>query len=46
MVFDISMGVRRDNLELKREIDAALQKRADDIRRVLTDYGVPLVDSP
>jgi len=46
MVFDISMGVRRDDLELKREVDAALQKRAGDIQQVLIDYGVPLVDAP
>ena len=46
MVFDISMGVRRDNLQLKREVDAALRKRAEEIRKVLTDYGVPLIDRP
>ncbi|MBA3511150.1 hypothetical protein [Sphingomonas sp.] len=46
MVFDISMGVRRGNLELKREVEAALQKRSADIRRVLLDCGVPLVEAP
>jgi len=44
MVFDISMGVRRDDLALRRELDAALAKRSADIRKVLNDYGVPLVD--
>jgi mxaJ protein len=44
MVYDISMGVRRDDVALKREVEAALARRAADIRRVLLDYGVPLVD--
>lgn len=44
MVFDISMGVRRTDIALRRELDAALAKRAADIRAVLTSYGVPLVD--
>ena len=46
MEFDISMGVRRDDLALRRELDQALTRRAADIRKVLTDYGVPLVDGP
>jgi mxaJ protein len=46
MVFDISMGVRRDNLMLRRELDAALVKRATDIKAVLSSYGVPLVKAP
>lgn len=45
MVFDISMGVRRDDVALRRELDAALTKRAADIRAVLTEYGVPLLDT-
>jgi mxaJ protein len=44
MVFDISMGVRRDDVALRRELDTALKKRAAEIQAVLTDYGVPLVD--
>jgi mxaJ protein len=43
MVYDISMGVRRTDLALRREIEWALQKRAADIRAVLADYGVPLL---
>jgi mxaJ protein len=46
MVFDISMGVRRDDVGLRRQLDAALAKRASDIRAVLTNYGVPLLDTP
>lgn len=46
MVFDISMGVRRDDVALRRELDAALTKRAADIRALLGDYGVPLLETP
>ena len=44
MVFDVSMGVRRTDVALKREVEAALAKRAADIRQILLSYGVPLVD--
>jgi mxaJ protein len=44
MLFDISMGVRRSEPELRRQVDAALVKRAAEIRAVLRDYGVPLLD--
>jgi mxaJ protein len=41
MVFDISMGVRRDDLAFRNEIDAALADRRADIDAVLAEYGVP-----
>ena len=44
MVFDISMGVRRTDLALKREVEAALQRRSSEIRSVLNEYGVPFAD--
>ena len=44
MVFDSSMGVRRENIMLRRELEAALTSRATEIRAVLRDYGVPLLD--
>lgn len=43
MAFDISMGVRRDNVALRRELDAALDRRRPEIEAVLRDYGVPLL---
>lgn len=44
MIYDISMGVRRDDIALRRELDAALRKRASEIRSILASFGVPLVD--
>ena len=46
MVFDISMGLRRDDRQLKREVDAAILRRAKEIRAILIDYGVPLIETP
>ena len=43
MQFDVSVGVRRDDQELLKEIDDALVRRAGDVQRLLTAYHVPLV---
>jgi mxaJ protein len=40
-VFDIAMGVRKGD-QLRQELDRVLDRRRDEIRRILTDYGVPL----
>jgi mxaJ protein len=44
MVFDIAIGVRRDDDALRAELDAALQKRRAEISAILAAYGVPRVD--
>jgi len=44
MVYEVSMGLRRQDVALKREVEAALAKRSVEIRKLLSDYGVPLVD--
>jgi mxaJ protein len=44
MTFSVSMGVRRGDRKLLRELNAALERRRDDIREVLESYGVPLID--
>jgi mxaJ protein len=44
--FDISAGVRRGNDSLRAEVDAVLARRRVEVRRILTDYGVPLVETP
>jgi len=46
MVFDINMGVRRDDPALRDEINAALSKLRPKIDAVLANYGVPRADLP
>jgi mxaJ protein len=41
--FDISMGVRKSNKELKAKLEEALARRHDEIRHILEDFGVPLL---
>ncbi len=43
-VFDISMGVRRDDPSFRDEIDQVLEKRRNEIDRILEDYHVPRVE--
>jgi mxaJ protein len=40
-VFDMAMGVRREDTALREELDEVLQRRAADIDRILDEYGVP-----
>jgi len=42
--FDIAMGVRRDDVELRKTLDAIVESNGQDIRRILRVYGVPLVN--
>ena len=44
-VFDIAMGVRRDDQELRDQIEQVMQKRRAEIDRILQDYRVPRVDT-
>jgi quinoprotein dehydrogenase-associated probable ABC transporter substrate-binding protein len=44
--FDISMGVKRGNDALYAQLESALAKRRTEIRKILLDYGVPLVETP
>jgi mxaJ protein len=44
MVYDISVGVRKYDPAFKAKVEAILAKRAPEIRKILTSYGVPLVD--
>jgi mxaJ protein len=43
-VYDIAMGVRREDEQFKQEIDAVLERRAPEIRQILSEYGVPRLD--
>jgi mxaJ protein len=42
-VFNISLGVRKDDTALKQELEEVLQRRQVEIRSILEDYGIPLV---
>lgn len=43
MTFDIAMGVRRADRELKAQVDSALIQLAPQIKATLASYGVPVV---
>ena len=45
LAFDISMGVKKDNQALKRELEGILDRRQPEIRAILEDYGIPLMPS-
>jgi len=40
-VFDIAMGVRRDDVALKERLDSILERRSLDVEALLVEYGVP-----
>jgi mxaJ protein len=44
MAYDISVGVQKNNAELRREIDQILTRRSRDVRALLAAYHVPLVE--
>jgi mxaJ protein len=46
MVFDINMGVRRDDDALKEEVNTALKRLKPQIDAILASYGVPRLDLP
>lgn len=46
MVFDISVGTRRDDHALRDEIDAILERRRAGVDSLLARFGVPRVDTP
>jgi mxaJ protein len=46
-VFDIAMGVRPGDSVLARQLETVLVRRRGDLRRILAQYGVPLLpDGP
>jgi mxaJ protein len=46
MAFDIAMGVRSEDLALREELDAALQRRRAAVDAILESYGMPRADHP
>lgn len=43
MAFDVSMGVRKDDADLRRALDAELEKLRPQVRALLAAYAVPQV---
>ena len=41
--YSIALGVRRKDTELKSKLDEALSRKATEVRKILEEYGVPLV---
>ena len=41
--FDMAIGMPKNSVVLKYMLDNALEKSKDEIKQILTDYGVPLV---
>jgi mxaJ protein len=41
--FEISMGVRKADTELKARLEEVLDRKRDEIRAILDDFGVPLL---
>jgi mxaJ protein len=41
--FEFSMGVKEGNKALKARLEGALERREAEIRKILEDYGVPLL---
>jgi quinoprotein dehydrogenase-associated probable ABC transporter substrate-binding protein len=44
MAYHIAMGVRNNEPEWRRRINAAINGHRDDITAILRDYGIPLLD--
>jgi len=44
MEFSLSIGMRKNARELKADIEKAMLDNKDKIAKILTDYGVPLVE--
>jgi mxaJ protein len=43
MAFDIALGLRRGNDELRNRLDQALSRHRGEIEAVLVSFGVPLL---
>jgi len=43
LVFNVSMGVKKGNGDLKTQLEAAIEHRRAEIQSILEDFGVPLL---
>jgi mxaJ protein len=42
-MFDVSMGVRKDDRALKSAVEEVLARKSSAVEAILADYGVPVV---
>jgi mxaJ protein len=45
MVFDVSMGTRKEDRALREEVEGVLARHSAEVEALLSAYGVPLVES-
>jgi mxaJ protein len=45
MVFDVSMGTRKEDRALREEVEGALARHSAEVKALLAGYGVPLVEN-
>lgn len=45
MFFRVTMGVRQGEIRWKRQLNSLLRRHKDEIDAILTEYGVPIVDT-
>jgi hypothetical protein len=45
LAFDISMGVRHGDTKLLAELNAIIERRRSEIRRLLQTFGVPVLET-
>jgi mxaJ protein len=43
LTYSIALGVRKTDAALKAKLDEALQRKTAEIRKILEEYGVPLL---
>lgn len=43
--FDIAMGVRKGDNDLAEKLQTALEEKHDEIKKILTAYNIPLIES-
>ena len=46
MVYDISMGVRREDVEFREEVERILEARRPEVEAILDEFGVPRLSTP
>ena len=43
LAYSIALGVRRGDEQLKKQLDELLNRKATEINKILTEYGVPII---